>query len=259
MTAIRTSDTAFEKPEAAAAAPTSYTIRSRESFQSSSWLWWLFTRFTVLVVPLIAVTVTVATATDSFWSNSEISEKLQQFYDYYYETYKDDNFIIAVAAFAIFVVALQLCNSYRHFSTTRSQTRDIDLSLIVCPLGIQRSKTTTTICGQNLPKKVNIHHYPLLPIESIKDCILLEHVGGFSVTTHVMIRLLNNSNNNTKSKKLSNILESTTGEEKDALEAEKTKDAVSGQVAAFPDANLTFNQCHGLVKQIGRALEEVRW
>ena len=237
-----------------AAAPTSYTIRSRESFQHSSWLWWPFTTFAALVVPIVAVAATVATATDSFWSQSQTSTKLQHFYEYYYETYKEDNFIIAVAAFSTVVVALLLCIAHRRFST-RCQSRDIDLSLIVCPLGIQRFKTTTTMYGQNLPKKVNVHHYPLLPIESVKDCILLEHVGGFSVTTHVMIRLLNNNNTNESS----NSLESTTnGEVNDTSEAETNKDAVSGQVAAFPDANLTFDQCHGLVKQIGRALEEVQ-
>jgi hypothetical protein len=239
-----------------AVAPTSYTIRSRESFQRSSWLW-PFSTFTALVVPIVAV----ATATDSFWSRSEIYANLQDFY--YYETYKyDDNYLVvaAVAAFSTVIAVLLLCIAYRRFST-RSQTRDIDLSLIVCPLGVQRSKRTTTTTTTktynshdqkiNLQKNVHVHHYPLLPIESVKDCILLEHVGGFSVTTHVMIRLNNKSLNN---------IESTTVEQKVASEVQKNKkkDAASGLVAAFPDANLTFDQCHGLVNQIRSALAEVQ-
>jgi len=81
-------------------------------------------------------------------------------------------------------------------------------------------------------------------MEAVKDCILLEHIGAFSVTTHVMLRLKANN-----SDRINN--------DGDCDERKKTKDeSLPGLVSVFPDAELTFEQCHGLVNQIGRALNE---
>jgi hypothetical protein len=96
--------------------------------------------------------------------------------------------------------------------------RDVELRLTVCPLlGVQR---TTCI------NKRRLVHHPLLPRASIQDCILTEHVGAFSVSTNVVFRV---------------------------EEASSSKLIVP----AFPNASLSFAQCHSLVKKIQRALNEV--
>lgn len=222
--------TANLEPEQAA--PTSYTIRSRESIERS----WLFWTFTVIVVPIV-----VAVAID--WSVS--SGKLQ----YSYEAYNDGKLAATGVLAVVVVVALValLYLTHRLYST-RNQTIDVELSAIICPLGIQRSRTTTTTYNHDSNRqKINEHYYPLVPIEAVKDCILLEHVGGFSVTTHVMIRL----KANTESKNTVERTDSTKVPEKKEV-------AASGLLEMFPDANLTFVQCHGLVKQIGRALKDMQ-
>lgn len=218
-------------------APTSYSIRSRESFQPS---WWPLT-VPVIVVPILATVV----ANDS----SEAFAKLE---DYYVEFYNNGDKSVAIAS-ACFLVAVLLFIAFHLYNSTRSQTREVDLSLIVYPVGVQRCKRTTVIYNQDRNRqKVDEHHYPLLPIESVKDCILLEHVGGFSVSTHVMIRLQNSTTSSSDDK--------STGKEKqrDGSESQETEDAVTGLVEAFPDANLTFDQCRGLVNQIRRALKAVQ-
>jgi len=208
------------------AAPTSYTISSRESFNRA---WW---PMATIIVPLIA-----AITSNSFWFRSESVAKLQG----YWKNYVDERSLNLLAFSTIIVL---LCIAYRLF-TTAIQTRDVNLSVTICPLGVQRTKTTITSYGYDMNRgKTHVHHYPLLPIGIVKDCILLEHVGGLSVTTHVMIRLKFGID--------------STSDENDAVESHAKESGVSGMVAAFPDAKLTFRQCHGLVDQIGRALQTVQ-
>ena len=95
---------------------------------------------------------------------------------------------------------------------TSSYHRDIELSVSIYPVGVQR---TTQINS-----KVTDH--PLLPRESIQDCILIEHVSSWSVSTQIVFRLKSSSS----------------------------------LVPAFPNAQLTFSQCHSLKNQIQKALNE---
>jgi hypothetical protein len=97
-----------------------------------------------------------------------------------------------------------------------------ELLVKVCPLGVQRS----------LRRYRYHHHLPLLLKECIQDCIILEKVGAFAVTTHVMFRI--------KRKHLYN--------NQDTIQL----------VQAFPHACLSFSQCHKLKNQIQASLEEVR-
>jgi hypothetical protein len=64
--------------------------------------------------------------------------------------------------------------------------------------------------------------HPLLPRECVQDCILTEHVGVFSVSTQLVFRI----------------------------------ESSSFLVPVFPNAKLSFAQCHSLMKQIQRALHE---
>jgi hypothetical protein len=110
-----------------------------------------------------------------------------------------------------------------YFFETSSKWRDVELSVTICPLGVQRSSTTTLSA-----KHQKCHHQPFLPREYVQDCIVLEHVGAFSVSTHVIFRLV-----------------------------EKRGEDPSSFIPAFPNAVLTFDQCHSLTKQIQRALDEI--
>ena len=234
--ATRTSTYTGVRESSAATAPTSYKIHSRESLKRS--LLWSLT--TALVVPIVAVAI-------GFFS-SRSDSVVELYYFYYNKNYKEDiNAVVAAGIVFVTTVALLLYYSYYLFSTMKQkQTRDVELSVTICPLGIQRSTTTTTTTTTTSTynknknrQRTSVRHYPLLPIESVKDCILLEHVGGFSVTTHVMIRVKAIIPNN------------------DA--AAKTKEiSASELVSVFPDAKLTFDQCHDLVQQIQRALEELQ-
>ena len=109
------------------------------------------------------------------------------------------------------------------FETSSKQQRDVELAIKICPLGVQRSSTTTIQSA----KHQKCHHQPFIPREYIQDCIVLEHVGAFSVTSHVMFRLV-----------------------------EKIGEDPSSLIPAFPNAILTFDQCHSLTKQIQSALDE---
>jgi hypothetical protein len=70
--------------------------------------------------------------------------------------------------------------------------------------------------------KVNdrLSHHPLLPRACVKDCIIIEHVKAFGVANHLVFRV-----------------ESTL-------------------VPVFPNAKLSFSQCHSLLKQIQQGLRE---
>jgi hypothetical protein len=57
--------------------------------------------------------------------------------------------------------------------------RNVELSVEVGPLGVQR---TTTINDR-------IMHHPLLPKACIKDCIITEHVKTFSVSSNLVFRV----------------------------------------------------------------------
>ncbi|KAG7356120.1 hypothetical protein IV203_000806 [Nitzschia inconspicua] len=115
------------------------------------------------------------------------------------------------------VVALIVFETIQHSSRTGYS----ELVVIICPLGIQR----ITLRGERQQ-----HNHPLLLTECIHDCILLEHVGAFSVSTHVMFRIL------------------------------KRKNDISSMhlVPAFPNAHLTFDQCLTLKDQLQMSIEEIR-
>lgn len=221
--------------ESATSAPTCYKIHSREILQRS---WWL-SLVTALAVPIIAVAIYefLPQISEPAATTDAAATDLQ----YFYENYKDDKVVVAGTVSTAIVF---LCYCHYLFST-RNQIRDTELSVTFCPLGIQRSKTTTTTSNNNNDNnqnrsRINVCNYPLVPMESVKDCILLEHVGGFSVATHVMIRVVANA-----AGKLS-------------PSSNNSHKAESELVSAFPDAILTFDQCHGLVHQMQRALAEMR-
>mmetsp|Transcript_2806 Transcript_2806/g.5320 ORF Transcript_2806/g.5320 Transcript_2806/m.5320 type:complete len:190 (+) Transcript_2806:299-868(+) len=119
------------------------------------------------------------------------------------------------------------------FETSSSKHHQRELSVTICPLGVQRSTTLVSAannrCGQTQYRHRRRHH-PFLPRESVQDCIVTEHVGAFSVRTHVMLRVAA------------------------AGERAGVSDSL---IPAFPNATLTFDQCYSLMKQIQRALKEV--
>ncbi len=175
-------------------APTMYTIRFEE-YPKRSWYWW----WPLAITPLL-----------------DVAMKYTEIAACYYWNIPADK--------AVHIVTALLCVILCHRLYSSPKTEEVSLEIL--PLGVQRSKTTT----YNSHKAASVHYYPLLSIESVKDCIILEHVGTFTVSTHVMLR----------------------------LQKDSSCDNVSGMLAAFPDANLTFDQCHGLVNQINDALEEVQ-
>ena len=83
----------------------------------------------------------------------------------------------------------------------------------------------------------------------MRDCILLEHVEAFSVTTHVMVRVVKPSPSPATSDDIDT--EQKSGES----DVDNTE---SELVSLFPDAKLSFNRCHALVQKIRRALQELR-
>lgn len=84
----------------------------------------------------------------------------------------------------------------------------IELIVALSPLGVQRIT------------KINdrVTYHPLLPRACINDCIIVEHVGVFDVTTNLVFRV-----------------ESTL-------------------VSAFPNVRLKFHECESLLKNIRGAL-----
>jgi hypothetical protein len=87
---------------------------------------------------------------------------------------------------------------------------------------------------------------PFIPLEFVRDCILVEHIEMLQVSTHVMIRLKYNTEGNTESN------------DGDSNPTDQTADqALEGIVAAFPGARLTFEQCHTLQQQISDALSSL--
>ena len=214
------------------AAPTFYKIHSRESFKRS---WW---SLPTLVVPIVAVEIGL------FLSQSD-SVDLEQYHDYF----KDDNAMVAGTVFVTVVLLLLILYYCYYLFSTTNQTRDVELSVTICPIGIQRSTTTTTTYNSNKNRqRSSVRHYPLLPLESVKDCILLEHVGGFSVTSHVMIRVKATPDEKNDSVAAAAATATTNTKENPASEL----------VSVFHGAKLTFDQCHDLVHQIRSALEELQ-
>ena len=126
-------------------------------------------------------------------------------------------------------------------------TRTTELLLTISPLGIQRCRrrvTTTTSSGsetadskKNKKQKIRMDYEPFVPIEDVHDCILVEHIETFQVSTHVMIRL----------------------EYGMASSDSRKRGERGGVVAAFPGARLTFEQCHTLQKQIMEAITSLRF
>mmetsp|Transcript_8123 Transcript_8123/g.17511 ORF Transcript_8123/g.17511 Transcript_8123/m.17511 type:complete len:241 (+) Transcript_8123:309-1031(+) len=229
--------------ESAAPAPTCYKIHSREILQRSRWL----SLVAALAVPIVAVAIGVflPQTSEPAANNNATAAVAAADLQYFYENYKDDKVVVA-GTVSLVLVFLYSCH---YLFSTRKQIRDTELSVTFCPLGIQRCKTTTITSNnsknndnnqnQNRPR-INVCNYPLVPMESVKDCILLEHVGGFSVATHVMIRV---------------VAAKAGGRTTPSSNSEK---AESELVSAFPDAILTFDQCHGLVHQMQRVLAEMR-
>ena len=110
-------------------------------------------------------------------------------------------------------------------------TRRTEVFLTVCPLGIQRwTRRSTT----------ETKHEQFIPLRNIKDCILVEHLGAFDVSTHVMLRLF----------------AKTAVASKSASDCDN--DGAFEVVEAFPGVRLLFAQCHSLQIQIATALKEVQ-
>jgi hypothetical protein len=101
--------------------------------------------------------------------------------------------------------------------------REVVLSLSIGPLGVQLSSRRNA----DRPK-----HSAFLPREAIQDCLLVEHVGAFSVSTHVVLRLHGSSSTSQQPHKEPQL------------------------IPAFPNAVMKFEQCQSLVKQIQQALKE---
>ena len=216
MTASTTSiaESESESPSSCPA-PITYKIHSREHYKRS-YYWSL----ALGVVPIIAVVI---------GSQNSLSSLLSL----WTTTFSTNPIIIYVGIFA--ATGLIIYYAYYLLTTFYSQqTRDVELSVTVCPLGIQRSSKTTTTASNK--RSTVVHYYPLLPLESVKDCILVEHVGAFSVTTHVMIRATTTTTQSSKSKSESN----------------------EELVSFFPNVTLSFDRCHVLIQQIQRSLEKVR-
>ena len=218
MTASTASITESEsESESSCPAPTTYKIHSREHYKRS-YYWSL----ALGVVPIIAVVI---------GSQNSLSSLLSL----WTTTFPINPTIIYVGIFA--ATGLIIYYAYYLLTTFYSQqTRDVELSVTVCPLGIQRSSKTTTTASNK--RSTVVHYYPLLPLESVKDCILVEHVGAFSVTTHVMIRATT----------------TTTTTQSSKSKSESNEELVS----FFPNVTLSFDRCHVLVQQIQRSLEKVR-
>ena len=217
MTASTTSiaESESESPSSCPA-PITYKIHSREHYKRS-YYWSL----ALGVVPIIAVVI---------GSQNSLSSLLSL----WTTTFSTNPIIIYVGIFA--ATGLIIYYAYYLLTTFYSQqTRDVELSVTVCPLGIQRSSKTTTTASNK--RSTVVHYYPLLPLESVKDCILVEHVGAFSVTTHVMIRAT-----------------TTTTTQSSKSKSESNEELVS----FFPNVTLSFDRCHVLVQQIQRSLEKVR-
>ena len=212
MTASTASITESES-ESSYPAPITYKIHSREHYKRS-YYWSL----ALGVVPIIAVVI---------GSQNSLLSLLSLW------TMKFPIYLIMIYV-GIFAATVLIIHYAYYLLTTfySQQTRDVELSVTICPLGIQRSKTTTTASNK---RSTVVHYYPLLPLESVKDCILVEHVGAFSVTTHVMIR-------------------ATTTTQSLKSKSESNEELVS----FFPNVTLSFDRCHVLVQQIQRSLEKVR-
>ena len=209
---ITESESESESPSSCPA-PITYKIHSREHYKRS-YYWSL----ALGVVPIIAVVI---------GSQNSLSSLLSL----WTTTFSTNPIIIYVGIFA--ATGLIIYYAYYLLTTFYSQqTRDVELSVTICPLGIQRSSKTTTTASNK--RSTVVHYYPLLPLESVKDCILVEHVGAFSVTTHVMIRATTTQSSKSKS--------------------ESNEELVS----FFPNVTLSFDRCHVLVQQIQRSLEKVR-
>jgi len=113
------------------------------------------------------------------------------------------------------------------------------------------------ISNKNKNIRTSVHYYPLLPLESVKDCIVLEHVGAFSLTTFAMVRVMKTTTQNTydvgsKDKNGNTTITATTT----TTENKNTKS--SELVSVFPDATLSFDRCHLFVTMINNVLNEYR-
>lgn len=97
--------------------------------------------------------------------------------------------------------------------------RTVELCVTICPLGVQRTSKV------NKDRPV---HYPLLPRAAVIDCVVTEHVGAWAVSSHVVFRVAESPSSS----------------------------SFSSLIPAFPDAKMTFSQCHSLVQQMQRALKE---
>lgn len=119
---------------------------------------------------------------------------------------------------------------------TAASHQTVEVSVRVTPLGVQiinqryhhhkapssNDMNPKTIKTKFKPPPPN--HKPFLPREMVQDCILVEHVGVFSVSTRLIFRLRSTS---------------------------------SSVVSILPNSiKLSFAQCHDLAQQIQLALKE---
>jgi hypothetical protein len=94
--------------------------------------------------------------------------------------------------------------------------RTVELRVTICPLGVQRTSKIN---------KDRLVHHPLLPRAAVIDCVVTEHVAAWAVSSHVVFRVVESSSS-------------------------------SSLIPAFPDAKMSFSQCHLLVQQMQQALKE---
>ena len=153
-----------------------------------------------------------------------------------------------------------------HAFIMQTLIRDVEIIVNISPLGIQRSKRITTtrikksilVSTINNPKQVlidnnnkknneqiSVHCYPLLPLESVQDCILVEHVGVFSVTTHAMIRSNNGEHKSHDNTSVTNSIK-------------KNAKKSSELIPVFPNASLSFARCHLFVTMINNVLKDYK-
>ena len=142
-----------------------------------------------------------------------------------------------VGGAALGLLVFETSQGHRHRDNSQSQHQsayDTELCVTICPLGIQRS-----FCSKGTPMK----YHPLLPTAAVKDCIVTEHVGAFCVTTHVMFRVYTPVKVDDKKEKDDDNHQSSTP---------------ISLIETFPNASLTFQQCHSLRNQIQAALNDIK-
>jgi len=235
------------RSESTSSAPTSYKICRRERYEYSWWMWWL----TLVLIPIIAglflYSINNKPLILSLWTSLH-----------------SPIYVVIFAAGSIYY------GNYLY--TIHSQIRDVEIIVTICPLGIQRSKKTittrttivssTVISNKNANIRTSVHYYQLLPLESVKDCIVLEHVGAFSLKSVAMVRVIKKTAQNNddvgSNNKDDNATTCSSSSSTTTTENKSKNTKLSELVSVFPDATLSFDQCHLFVTMINNVLNDYR-